>query len=265
MTETSGCKIEFWESGAGTPILFVPGSFSTAAAWRPLQNHLPGGFRFVGTSLCGYGGTAETRRFDDHDMDHEIAVIEAAARRIGEPIHLVGHSFGGTVALATALKGRLDVLSLATFEANPLNLMRESGAHDLYASVRRTSDAFEQAQRSGERNAAGRIIDFWGGEGSFGGLPEGVQDYCRLTAPTNVLDWHTAFGFQLTVEAVSRLEIPVLVARGAMANEAMVVISDTFSEALPNSETEIVEGASHFLISTHASECARLLCRFLDA
>ena len=96
-------------------------------------------------------------------------------------------------------------------------------------------------------------------------LPEAVQDYCRLTAPTNVLDWHTAFGFQLTVEAVSRLEIPVLVVRGAMANEAMVVISDTFSEALPNSETEIVEGASHFLISTHASECARLLCWFLDA
>ena len=38
-------------------------------------------------------------------------------------MHLVGHSFGGTVALAAALANSIDVASLSLFEANPLALL----------------------------------------------------------------------------------------------------------------------------------------------
>ena len=44
--------------------------------------------------------------------------VVAVAGKIGAPVHLVGHSFGGVVALATALAGAVEVLSIATFEAN---------------------------------------------------------------------------------------------------------------------------------------------------
>ncbi|WP_305988809.1 alpha/beta fold hydrolase [Roseibium sp. MMSF_3544] len=265
MTDSPDRKIEYYETGSGAPVLFVPGSFSTSVAWRSMQKCLPDGYRCIGTSICGYGETSETRSGDDFDIAHEVAVIEMAAQRIGSPIHLVGHSFGGTVALAAALSGRIDVRSLATFEANPLNLMREHGDIDLYESVQRMAADFEEAHDAGERDAAARIIDFWGGTGSFAALPESVQDYCRQTAAANVLDWHTCFGFTLTRQDLSRLGIPVLIVRGGLANPAMVVISGVLDEGLPKSRQEVVEGASHFLISTHPSECAELLSGFLAA
>lgn len=265
MIEPSGHAVEIRESGEGIPILFVPGSYSTSVAWRALQSCLPAGYRFIGTSLCGYGETRETRSFGDLGIEHEAAVVETVAGRIGVPVHLVGHSFGGTVALAAALRGHIDVLSLTTFEANPLNLMRERGDLDLYASVRQMSDAFEHAQAYGERDAAGRIIDFWGGDGSFSGLPDAVQDYCRQTVQANVLDWHTAFGFELTRAHLARLDIPVLLVRGALANPAMVLITEALNDGLPNARMDVVAGASHFLISTHARECANLLSGFLAA
>ncbi|TIX11175.1 MAG: alpha/beta fold hydrolase, partial [Mesorhizobium sp.] len=89
----------------------------------------------IGPSLCGYGATAETRGRDDFGMRHELRIIEHAARRAGEPVHLVGHSFGGTVALAAALANSIDVASLSLFEANPLALLDRQSRRDLYDAV----------------------------------------------------------------------------------------------------------------------------------
>ena len=115
-------------AGHGPTVLFLPGSYSTAAAWRPVQRLLPPGWRMATTSLCGYGQTPETRRIDDFDIAHELRVVDAAARAAGDgPVHLVGHSFGGTVALAAALAGGFEVASLTLFEANPLAVLLMRG------------------------------------------------------------------------------------------------------------------------------------------
>jgi pimeloyl-ACP methyl ester carboxylesterase len=125
------------------------------------------------------------------------------------------------------------------------------------------SAAFEQAHNDGERDAAGRIIDFWGGAGSFAAMPEPVQDYCRATAFANVLDWRTAFAFEATMADYARLAIPALIVRGGLANEAMVAITEGLAASLPDVRMSVVEGASHFLITSHAEDCARLLGDFL--
>lgn len=106
-------SIDCVDAGSGPALLFVPGSYSTPAAWRPLQRLLPAAYRQVGTSLLGYGGSSETRTPEDPGIDHEVRLVETLARQLAVPLHLVGHSFGGTVALAAALAGRVQVASLA--------------------------------------------------------------------------------------------------------------------------------------------------------
>jgi pimeloyl-ACP methyl ester carboxylesterase len=256
-------SIDCVETGSGPALLFVPGSYSTPAAWRPLQRLLPAGYRQVGTSLLGYGGSSETRTPEDPGIDHEVRLVETLARQLAVPLHLVGHSFGGTVALAAALAGRVQVASLALFEANPLALMREHGRDDLYQATLRMSQDFEAAVAQGEYDAPLRIIDFWGGDGSFAAMPDAVQGYCRQTAASNVLDWHTAFGFGVTLADLGRLRMPVLLVRGANANPAMVAITDALHSGLPHARCEVVTGAGHFLISSHPAQCAGLLASFL--
>ena len=258
-----GYGIDYQESGDGPPVLFVPGSFSTPAAWLGLQKWLPRRYHFVATSLCGYGATEETRGPGDCGIEHELRVIDAVAKKIGAPVHLVGHSFGGVVALATALGGAVEVLSIATFEANPPTLIRDHGDGAMFAAMRRMSAAFETAYHAGERDAAGRIIDFWGGAGSFAAMPESVRENCRSTAFANVLDWHTAYGFEATMADYGRLTIPALVVRGAGANPAMVKITEALVAGLPNVHAAVIDGASHFLITTHAKDCGELLAGFL--
>lgn len=264
MLSVDGHQIDYQDTGEGPAILFVAGSFSTPAAWRTMQKHLPAGYRFVGTSLCGYGDTQDTRTLDDLDIHHQTRVVEAVAERVDAPVHLVGHSFGGTIALASALTGKVEVLSLATFEANPLALIRARGRNDLYEATRRMSEEFETAHLAGETDAAGRIIDFWGGAQSFENLPEPVKEYCRATCGANVLDWRTAFRFQAGMNDYATLDIPCLVVRGGLANEAMVEITDALVASLANCRSAVVQGAGHFLITSHAEQCASLLSDFLS-
>lgn len=264
MISVDGRTVDFQDSGGdGAVVLFVPGSFSTPAAWRPMMKLLPSDYRCVSTSLLGYGETTETRSAADFDMSHETRVIGAVAAAIGKPVHLVGHSLGGTVALASVLAGAVEVRSIATFEANPLDLLRAAGRDGLSADSRRISDAYESAVAAGEVDAPKRIIDFWGGDGAYDSLPDAVQAYCRQTAQANVLDWYMCFGFNAAPEAYAALDVPVLLVRGAHTNEVIATITDQLAAALPTARTEIVEDAGHFLISSHPQDCAALLTAFL--
>jgi pimeloyl-ACP methyl ester carboxylesterase len=262
MIEVQGRSVDCVESGEGPPLLFLPGSYSTPAAWRPVQRLLAPGWRMVATSLAGYGASAETRSRQDFGIQHEVELVRGLLRHAGTPVHLVGHSFGGTVALATALAARAEVASLTLFEANPLPILRH-GHERLYSETLRMSLDFEAAVDAGEIDAPRRIIDFWGGAGVFAAMPEAVKAYCRQTAATNVIDWRTAFAFTATAADYAQLNLPVLLVRGALANPAMVAITDELAACLPQVRTAVVDGAGHFLITSHAVDCARLLSSFL--
>ena len=104
MIEEARGRIDYASAGPVRPIVLVPGSCSTGAAWRPVIATWNGQFRCVTTSLLGYGGTVERRTASDPDISHEAEMLESVVRKAGSRVHLVGHSFGGLVALAVAFE-----------------------------------------------------------------------------------------------------------------------------------------------------------------
>ena len=264
MIQPDGVNIDCQDSGAGPALVFLPGSYSTAAAWRPIQRLLEPRWRLVTTSLLGYGESMDSRSRHDFGMQHEVKLVEALCRHVGQPVHLIGHSFGGTIALAAALAATVPVASLSLFEGNPIDILRGRDGGVLYQETLRMSRAFEAAVHAGEPDAPGRIIDFWGGADAYAALPDAVKAYCRQTAAVNVLDWHTAFGFKVTITDCASLQLPVLLVRGERANPAMTAITAALQGCVPNARPHVVEGAGHFLVSSHAPACAAMLTRFLD-
>jgi pimeloyl-ACP methyl ester carboxylesterase len=116
MIEEEDGRVDYHESGTGPAVMLVPGSCSTGAVWRSVISRWEGQFRAVTTSLLGYGGTAERRTASDSSMSHEAEVLESVIRRTGDRVHLVGHSFGGVVALSVALRNRVPLTSLTFLE-----------------------------------------------------------------------------------------------------------------------------------------------------
>jgi pimeloyl-ACP methyl ester carboxylesterase len=261
MLEDESGRVDYDESGQGATVVLVPGSCSTGAAWRPIMAHWENGFRCVTTSLLGYGGTVERRTALDTDIAHEAEALEAVIRRAACPVHLVGHSFGGLTALAVALRRRVPLLSLTIAEAPAPEILRTTGEYQHYLAFRKMSEAYSRAFQAGETAAIERMIDFYGGAGTFSGWPQRVRDYAAQTTPVNLLDWASAYGFELTPALLATVETPTLVLWGELSHPATKRANELLGQYIPNAVVATVAGAAHFMISTHAREVAGMIAQ----
>ncbi len=256
---------EYMESGTGPALLFLPGSFGTAAGWRAVIGHLGAGYRVVTTSLLGYGATPERRPDGNTTLTQQIDVIDRIVERIGTSPHVVGHSYGGLVALAHALTGRHRPASLLLVEANPLGLLRAAGDLTHYALFEAMTGRYFAAFARGEAEAARHVIDFYGGAGTFEAMPAKVRHYVIATTAVNVRDWSSGTPFEPTAERLRAIAMPTTVVRGEQSHPAMLRIAALLHEVIPRAHLVTIEGGSHFLPSTHPAEVAALVRRQVDA
>ena len=257
--------IDFEETGRGPAIVFVPGSCSTTAAWRPVIAELAGRFRCVTTSLPGYGGTADRRTPIDPPMTREVEIVEAVIRRAAgphnDPVHLVGHSFGGLVALAVAMRRQVPLAGLVVAEATALDLLRASDEIEHYRAFRELTDRYFAAFQQGRPEAIGAMIDFYSGPGTFASWPVRAREFVVASAPVNILDWTSAYGFRLPSSALRALDVATCIVSGGRSHPALRRASELLSIYLPDASFVAVEDAAHFMISTHPKEVADIIAR----
>jgi len=255
---------DFQDSGTGPALLFLPGSYSTHAAWKGVQAALQGNYRLISTSLPGYGGSTEVRPQTVFDTALMTDFVARVVDLIGEPVHLIGHSWGGLVAYATMLGQTVTPLSLITFEGNPVFSRDGDSDFPWLAKVMQTNARFETACAANDPDAAAIIIDYWSMPGFFNAMPPQVQAYCRATAHTNLLDWRSAAGFAPQLADYGAIDAPCTILRGEFANPAIVDISRAIAANVPNASLKTVRGAGHFLITTHAADCAAIIDRHMQ-
>ena len=253
-----GC-IDYDEAGAGPTVLLVPGSCSTGAAWRPVTAQWKNRYRIVTTSLLGYGGTQERRSVADTDIAHEAEILESVIRRAGCPVHLVGHSAGGLCGLLVALRGRVPLLSLTIVEAPAPEILRHMGEDQHYQAFRNMSESYSSAYQAGDNAAIEQMIDFYGGPGTFAGWPQRVRDYASQTTPANLLDWASAYGFDLTPALLATVRTPTLVLWGEASHPAAKRANQLLGQFIPSAKVAEIAGAAHFMIATHAADVAGMI------
>jgi pimeloyl-ACP methyl ester carboxylesterase len=264
MHNESTARIDYDEVGRGPTVVLVPGSCSTGAAWRPIIAHWTNRFRCVTTSLLGYGATVERRTAAMADIAQEVEVVETVIRRAGHPVHLVGHSFGGLVALAVALR-RPDLLrSLTILEAPAPEILHRCGEESHYQSFRQMSSAYVDAFQAGQSDAIAAMIDFYGGPGTFAAWPQRVRDYAIATTAANLMDWSCAYGFDLTPALLARVSAPALVAYGELSHPAPKRANELLGRSIPGGRITVIPGAAHFMIATHAADVAQLIAAHID-
>lgn len=98
-----GLRLYYEEGGAGQPALALHGFGSCAQSWRPIRAHLPG-LRIIAPDLKG-AGWSDKPHGGDYGVPEQARLIVELIDQLGlhRPI-LVGHSFGGAVALEAAAR-----------------------------------------------------------------------------------------------------------------------------------------------------------------
>ena len=86
-------------AGTGTPVLLLHGVPETSACWDDIAARIAPGRRVLAPDLPGLGGSAYDGPFDVASLVAELAAL-VEAECSGGPVDVVGHDWGGVLALA---------------------------------------------------------------------------------------------------------------------------------------------------------------------
>jgi pimeloyl-ACP methyl ester carboxylesterase len=96
-----GTPIAFWSSGAGPPLLLVHGvTADHTTTWRLVLPELERRFTVLAMDRRGRGGSGDSPA---HALAREAEDVAAVVDSVGQPVNVLGHSYGGLCALEAAL------------------------------------------------------------------------------------------------------------------------------------------------------------------
>ena len=97
-------KLHYKESGQGEPVLLLHGLGASSYAWRYVTPDLARNHRVIALDLKGFG-LSDKPRDNKYSLFDQAELVDKFIKKHNlKNLTLVGHSFGGGVALALALK-----------------------------------------------------------------------------------------------------------------------------------------------------------------
>ena len=112
----------------------------------------------------------------DDEVEHLAPLITAQAGRI----HLLGHSYGGAVALQIALRWPDRIKSLTLYEPVRFRLLLDSPAMTPLAyEVIRLARSVQRMAGPAPADAAARFVDYWSGDGAWAKTSPARQQAAR--------------------------------------------------------------------------------------
>jgi pimeloyl-ACP methyl ester carboxylesterase len=248
-------------------VLLLHCSGSTGAQWRSLAGKLAGRLRVITPDLIGYGTSAPWAGRAEFCLAQEAAGIRSLIGLLEEPVHLVGHSYGGAVALHIA-RTRPELLrSLTLIEPSAFHLLRGGDEFDI-AALREISEVAAYAKTmlaNGDYlRAFGRFVDYWSGPGTWAAMPDEKRHAYAPQLNKIALDFHALLHEPAGLEDVKDIDLPTLIVQGGCTTLPSRCVVKRLREALPAAQYSVVQGAGHMLPVTHRDEVNRLVAAHLD-
>src|SRR5690606_7278675 len=98
-TSPDGTSIGFQRSGRGTPLLLVHGTTADHSRWSAISPSFERHFTVYTMDRRGRGASGDA---SEYHLLREAEDIAAVIEAIGEPVHLLGHSYGALCCLEAA-------------------------------------------------------------------------------------------------------------------------------------------------------------------
>jgi pimeloyl-ACP methyl ester carboxylesterase len=223
-------------------------------------------FKVIAMDLSGYGGTPYPEKPEEYSLQHETELLlEVVDENLGqeEPYHLVGHSYGGVVALYHAYHHSSRISSLTAIEPMAYHLL-DTDHEQLVASKNMVAEITSDIEQDRNIEAAEKFIDTWMAPGAFSRLGQRERNLLGEGVKKMVLDFKAASSTPLTIDDYACLPRPFTVIAGRQSPPYSLAITDRIVTSLKGSELIWVDGG-HFAPVTHYHQVNPLLGDILKA
>src|SRR5918999_1106339 len=249
----AGVTVSYDNYGEGPPLVLVHGSFSDHKTnWEFVKPVFETQFTVYAIARRGRGETDSTK---GHSLEDESRDVVAVIQSIGEPVFLLGHSYGAHTALAAAAQVPDRVRKLVLYEpAWPRVVGKEALAR------------LEELAQVGDWE--GLAVTFFRDRLS---VPVEELDALRATElwPPIIADAEATLGdlralsrYDFLAERFRELQVPVMLQIGTESPRDLYV-TDVLAAVLPDVRIEELAGQAHEGMTTAPKMYAEAVSRFL--
>jgi pimeloyl-ACP methyl ester carboxylesterase len=243
-----------------TVVLIHSGGF-TSRQWRKLAAAVASRSRVLAPDLLGYGEAGPWPAGEPFHFRQDLAFLESLLD--GEAVDLVGHSYGGFLALQLALRRPELVRSIAAYEPVAFGVLDETEDADALRGLALVKRDWEPDGRGVDEAWLRGFVEWWNGPGAWERLAEETRESFR------VMGWKV---FQevisLAADRTSRatyatIGVPTLLLGGEQSPMTERRVIERFGAALPRATVRIFSGVGHMGPISHASLVNEAIVEFL--
>lgn len=256
----------FREVGTGQGVVCLHANASTSGQWRELMTQLGSRFHVLAADLCGAGRSPAWPADRGPSLRDEVELLAPVFARAGDPFALVGHSYGGAVALIAARSQPERVGALVLYEPTLFALVDAvspppndvDGIKAVVAHARSALDC------DNPYRAAELFIDYWMGPGAWAATPPTRQAQIA-PAMGNVGSWASALLDEPTpLSDIACLPMPVLLMTGSDSPPASLAVARLLAQSLSRAEVVQIERVGHMGPVTHPALINAAITTFLE-
>jgi pimeloyl-ACP methyl ester carboxylesterase len=254
------------EAGAGEPIVLLHCSSGSSGAWAHVMDQLGRDYRVLAPDLLGYGRSAPWPRDVPLGPDDELGIVEALLDVAGRPAHLVGHSYGGTVALNAARRFPRQVASLTLIEPVAFHLLRAADEPDGWREIAALAGRHLTLVGEGRDAAAAEaFLTYWMGPKAGQQMPDAARDSVVRSAGKVAAEWRLMFAAEDDRDAIAGIGAPTLVICGARTRTPAQRVVEVLRRALAHARHHEIADAGHMSPLTHPADVAEAIQRHVGS
>jgi len=261
-------SLNYVASGAGEPIMLLHCTGGSSRQWTAFAEAPGAGFHVVAPDLCGYGATSHWPGASPFSLGSEAALIAALIEHFGKPMHVVGHSYGGAVALQLAHRHPKLVKSLTVIEPAAFHLLLTGNDMDAaaYRQISEVASTIARAVNSGNyADAMRRFINYWSGEKAWDALPASQRAALGARINKVTLDFWAALNDPTRLEDFVDVRARTLILCGDLSPLPAQQICRHLARTLVNATLEKIADAGHMSPMTHPEEVRQLIVAFVGS
>jgi pimeloyl-ACP methyl ester carboxylesterase len=251
----NGLSFAYIEEGSGAPVVLVHGSVSDYREWTGQMPPLARRYRVIAYSRRYHWPNSSPGADADAGVEVQADDLAAIMKVMGAaPAHIVGHSFGGAIALNLTLRHPELVRSLVLAEPGVSGVLGNMSEND---PVLKDSQAVRYEMKEAfETGDAERIVRTYAAHVAPGEFEKASPDLRQMLL-TNVPAFRLDFNSKrppFTCDDAGRLMVPVLVVSGGRSALGLQRIAETAARCMKGAKLVTIPEATHWLQHDHARE-----------
>jgi pimeloyl-ACP methyl ester carboxylesterase len=253
--------------GDGPAVICLHSTGSSSRQWSRLAEQLSPRFRVIPVDLIAHGRSRPWKRGEAPSIEAELEALSAVVKAQRGAVHVVGHSYGGAVAIRLAMRHSDRIGTVTAFEPVMFRQLLDA-APDSEAALEavRVGGSVHGSLAAGRAEDAARLFyEYWSGKGAWLGLDDRARQAITERMPAALACFQALFADRTPREAIARLDIPVLLMSGGRSPASGRATTKLLADLLPRSWWHSFQELGH-MGPVDAPEIVNpAISRFLDA